>query len=58
MSKRSTRGEGKTLTVFDVLVDVEELLEVSAEKISELNVSRVGRAVNDAAEALAGKPHV
>ena len=31
---------------------------MSAEKISELTVGRVGRAVNDAAEALAGKPHV
>ena len=58
MSKRSTRGEGKPLAVFNAFVDVEELLKVPAKKCRYFHVGRVVRAVNDAAEALAGKPHV
>ena len=58
MSKCSTRRESEALAVFNVLVNVEELLEVSAKKSSKLHVGRVDRLMDHASEPLAGLPHV
>ena len=58
MSKRDTRGEGKALAAFQVLIDVEELLEMSAQQGFEFAIGRVDRLMDHASEPLAGLPHV